>query len=164
MEKVISNEEFKEAYKNEDNIKIINSVLNRYREYLDKDSLKSCGMVGLFRCLRKHTNGRQKLTSSLYRFVRWECLEEISRKNKTIPEDYNLYAAKIINKNSKKIDEEHLNHCLKRFSKNYQNVIKDFLLENQNLKEISKKRKVKYKKLLKSMKNIMPLLGDLYHE
>lgn len=64
-----------------DNRHIITNVLKDYRSQLSEDELKTCGMMALWRCLSYHrAEFGQKLTTSLHRFVRWECDREINRR------------------------------------------------------------------------------------
>jgi hypothetical protein len=76
MKTIISSEDFDLAYKNTDNIKIIKSVCKKYSKFLDIDTLRRCGMIGLLHCMQNHDSKRQKFTTSLYRFVKWECQRE----------------------------------------------------------------------------------------
>lgn len=77
QKKEVTNQQFELAYRNEDNIKITNKVLSFYKSVLPDEVLKDCGLKGLWRCLQFHNpdNGN-KLTTSLWRFVRWECENE----------------------------------------------------------------------------------------
>ncbi len=75
--KVISEIEFNQAYKNSDNQNIIYSVLKKYSNILDADTLKTCGLNALVRCLESHSDEyKTKFTSSLYKFTMWECDRE----------------------------------------------------------------------------------------
>ena len=83
---------YNEAYKNKDNQKIIQSVLSKYRRQLDKDTLKSCGLNALWRCLQSHSdNFKTKFTSSLWRFVNWECKKELQTLARTKYKSTELY-------------------------------------------------------------------------
>jgi RNA polymerase sigma factor (sigma-70 family) len=70
----ISDEEFLNAYNDPDSRRIINSISRRFARRLSPDDLESCAQVGVFRCLRQHDPNKQRFTTSLYRFVTWECL------------------------------------------------------------------------------------------
>lgn len=75
--RVISELEFNEAYKNSDNQNIIYSVLKKYSKTLDSDTLRTCGLNALWRCLESHSDEyKTKFTSSLYKFTTWECDRE----------------------------------------------------------------------------------------
>jgi RNA polymerase sigma factor (sigma-70 family) len=81
--KVVSKDEFEVAYKNSDNQNIIKSVLKKYSRTLDYDTLLTCGLNALWRCLANHREEYgTKFTSSLYRFTKWECDREILKFKK----------------------------------------------------------------------------------
>lgn len=78
QKKTVSNEEYNIAYNNKDNQRIIKAVLFTYRGKLDEDTLKTCGLNALWRCLQNHNESfSTKFTSSLWRFVNWECKKEL---------------------------------------------------------------------------------------
>ena len=69
---------YNDAYYNIDNQKIIKAVLSTYRGRLDEDTLIDCGLNALWRCLQSHkTEFTTKFTTSLWRFVNWECKKEL---------------------------------------------------------------------------------------
>lgn len=76
--KNVSNEEFEKEYNNQDNRNIIKTVTKKYAKQLSKDSQKSCGLHGLWRCIQNHDEkyGR-KFTTSLFIHVDWECKREL---------------------------------------------------------------------------------------
>lgn len=76
QKKEVTNQQYEEAYRNEDNIKVINKVLSLYQD-LPSEVRKDCGLKALWRCLQFHEPEKgNKLTTSLWRFVRWECENE----------------------------------------------------------------------------------------
>jgi len=78
QKKLVNNQIYNDAYENLDNQKIISAVLSKYRGRLDEDTLKHCGLNALWRCLQNHNeNLGTKFTSSLWRFVHWECRKEL---------------------------------------------------------------------------------------
>lgn len=81
--KVVSNEEFETALNNKDNALLIYSITNKYRG-LDAETKRECGLTALWRALQKFdASYGQKFTSSLYRFVHWECRRFLAKvKNK----------------------------------------------------------------------------------
>ena len=77
QKKEVTNQQFEAEYKNEDNRKIINKVLSLYKGDLPDETLKDCGLNGLWRCLQFHEPSKgNKLTTSLWRFVHWACENE----------------------------------------------------------------------------------------
>lgn len=81
--RVITNEEFNIAYANEDNIKLINSFNKKFRT-LSFEEITTCGMLALWRALQDHDPLQGKFTSSLYNFMRWECLKQIQENENMV--------------------------------------------------------------------------------
>ncbi len=72
---------FEEAIKNPDNNKIMNSVIRRFNNQISGRVLEQCKMLGLWKALKSHDfSQKRKFTTSLYKFVLWECLKEIRSK------------------------------------------------------------------------------------
>src|SRR5262245_39037708 len=65
-----------------DNRNVIAAVLKQYVGKIPHDELESCGMTAMWRTLQYHQPdhpSRQKFTTSLHRFAKWECLRELRR-------------------------------------------------------------------------------------
>ena len=72
---------FEEARINIDNIKIMNSVIRRFNNQISGRVLEQCKMLGLWKALKSHDfSQKRKFTTSLYKFVLWECQKEIRSK------------------------------------------------------------------------------------
>lgn len=71
----MENNIFEEALKNKDNTKIINAVLKKFKR-IPIDERKQLGKIALWKCLKEYdtVSDRVKFTTSLFHFVRWECL------------------------------------------------------------------------------------------
>ena len=81
--KEVAEEEFKEALKNTDNMKIMNKVCSRYRATIPYDEIERCKMVALWQALKAFDpNGGRKFTSFLYNRIDWECKKQIYEINK----------------------------------------------------------------------------------
>lgn len=79
----ITNDEFKEALKNQDNMKIMNKVCSRYRATIPYDEIERCKMIALWEALKAwDENGGRKFTSFLYNRIDWECKKQIYEINK----------------------------------------------------------------------------------
>lgn len=68
-----------------DNRGILHSVSSKFVRtgQLDEDEASACEMNALWRCLSYHDDSHgQKFTTSLYRFIEWECRRERSNKKK----------------------------------------------------------------------------------
>jgi RNA polymerase sigma factor (sigma-70 family) len=82
VKRQVSDAEYADALKNPDNQGIIKGVLSIYHQHLPSDSLEDCGQVGLWRALQSHRDELgNKFTTSLYRFVTWECQRELRKLN-----------------------------------------------------------------------------------
>jgi RNA polymerase sigma factor (sigma-70 family) len=77
----VTNREYCYAYAIPENRKIIRAALQAYAGLLPEDDLSSCGMVALWRCLKKHDPAcNQRFTTSLHRFVHWECKKALRKQ------------------------------------------------------------------------------------
>lgn len=84
--KNISNKDFLAKY--EDSFETIDSVCRRFRTSLSKDVLRSCGNVGLWKCMKNFDKNKGKFSSYLYYCVFWECLLAI-REIESVTEPLN---------------------------------------------------------------------------
>jgi RNA polymerase sigma factor (sigma-70 family) len=87
----VTDEEYRLAYEGDprdpasqasaaDNRNVIAAVLKTYELKLPEDSRQDCGLIALWRALQYHDpKYRQKFTTSLHRFVHWECKRELRR-------------------------------------------------------------------------------------
>ena len=87
MKQHISNDELRQAIDDPENQDMIRRVCAYYSRTLSPDTLKACGEAAIWRCLQSHRDDMgQKFTSSLYRFIHWECLREIHNNKKQFAE------------------------------------------------------------------------------
>lgn len=78
MGKYISNDDLMAAIADPKNQQMISKVCKRYSNALAPSVLKSCGEAAVWRCLQSHIDGKgNSFTSSLYKFLHWECLREL---------------------------------------------------------------------------------------
>lgn len=141
----ISNEEFETAYSNIDNKKIINSFLKKYSNVLSYEDIYSCGMIALWKCLQLHDNTKQKFTTSLYRFMTWECMQNIVKNNKKPHISINNNQYGYLDETNLLIDD-----IIQQLDTKQQKTIKDFLY---NKKPIS----------IKSLKLVEKKIKDLVY-
>ena len=79
MKKKVTEEEFKEALENLDNIRIINSVCCKYMNIIPLDELHRCKLISLWEAMKAFDpEGGKKFTSFLYTRVDWECKKQVS--------------------------------------------------------------------------------------
>ena len=80
MSRQVSDTEFNKARK--EYLSYMKSVAQKYANALSPDMLSAAIDMALWRCLQNHKpEYGQKLSSSLYRFINWECCRAI-RENK----------------------------------------------------------------------------------
>jgi len=148
LKKPVTNEDFNKAYTNKDNRNIIYSVLSRYAKVIDKEVLESCAQMGLWRCLGQHDDSYgQKFTTSLWRFVDWECKKELRKVKREKEVGATTMAApimdmldsKILEKNSIESSEiMHVNECLDLLPKKDKEILYMYFFENRTMEEIGK--------------------------
>lgn len=81
MKRYISNTEYNRAH--DEHLKSITKFARQYSSALSKDALVAAGDMALWRCLQTYDpRFGQKVASSLYRFIRWECLRAIKENRK----------------------------------------------------------------------------------
>lgn len=82
MTRTVSDEQYRNAYDNPNNKRIIRSVCSKFRGVIPEDVLSSCGLFALWMCLENHDHRRKrKFTSSLYTIVTMYCRRELKRKH-----------------------------------------------------------------------------------
>lgn len=132
--KFVNNQIYNDAYENKDNQKIIGCVLSKYRGQLDEDTLKTCGLNALWRCLQNHeVSFATKFTSSLWRFVHWECKKELQTLARTKFKPTELFDI-AIDKPIESIFDD-IDHIL---DQEQSKIVKLRFLHRMTLKEIGK--------------------------
>jgi RNA polymerase sigma factor (sigma-70 family) len=140
----VSNEEFNAALADEDNRKIIKKVLSSFIKVIPPEELEICGNEALWRCLGYHEQGKgNKLTTSLWRFTKWECLrmlKKIRRENNkrmvnlsTIETKEKLEIPIIENQ-----DYGHLHECISLLSPLDRQLIQEYFFDRRTMHEIGK--------------------------
>ena len=133
----ISNEEFNEAFKNKDNLRIMNSVCARYRKSISYEEIERCKMISLWEALRAFDpNGGKKFTSFLYTRIDWECKRQISamqrrKKVNTLEFKESLYV--LLGDNSLEIQD-----IINKLSPKFKKVIQQRFFYRMTMEEIAK--------------------------
>lgn len=83
MSKIISNEEYEVALKNEQNMSIMNKAASTYRFSIDPDELYRCKLIALWNALKRWKPGGRNFLSFLYQRVIWECLKLLAQQRRT---------------------------------------------------------------------------------
>lgn len=79
----VSDEEYREAYYDQENLNILHKVANKYRGQLEEDQSQECIDRSLWRALQYHDNDHpsgQRFTTSLFQFASWEFNRELAKK------------------------------------------------------------------------------------
>ena len=131
----ITDEEFEEALRNKDNIRIIKSVTKKYSGQLSEDTQKSCGLHGLWRCIKNHDDSYgRKFTTSLFMHVDWECKRELCAQNRkpllSLGESDGQIESPPPNKDVSEI--------LDSLTENQKKIMHQRFFENKTLEEIGK--------------------------
>lgn len=83
----VSDVEFEAAWNNTDNRILIKSETGKYYNVLTVEERNDCGLAALWKALQYYKKKfGQKFTTSLYRFVHWECKRQIERNRKRKPQ------------------------------------------------------------------------------
>lgn len=139
----ISDEEYKQAYYNQDNIGILNNVSNKFLGQLDNDTIEECKDKSLWRALQYHNNKHesgQKFTTSLYRFAMWEFLREVD-KIKPSPQMLNIDSYDNIPSGCDDggFNNVVLKDCISKLSNEHRELIQYKFFDNMTLNEIADK-------------------------
>lgn len=148
---------------NEDNQGIIRTVANKYRSILRPEELDRCGLHGLWRALQYHQDGRgQKFTTSLYRFVDWECKKELNKSNKQ-KKTLSLDNIKIDPPYSgRSEDNEHLHECLRLLPKSESELVDMYYFRDMTLEEIGRYNKYTKEAARQKLGKAIQKLGKIY--
>lgn len=135
----VPNEELRIALQNEDNQAMIKTVTHKYRSSISQEDLHRCGLHGLWRALQYHQDGRgQKFTTSLFRFVDWECKKELKKANSQ-KKALSLEAINVeVPYFEKDDDPEHLRECLKLLPKKESQLVDMYYFRNMTLEQIGR--------------------------
>ena len=134
--KLITNEELEQAIADPANQSMIKRVCSFYSKTLSPEVLKACGEAAVWRCLQSHRDDMgQKFTSSLYRFIHWECLREVNEYKspyKELPEE-------IGSSNHDPIQSIILEECLQKLPDEARQIVVARYIENRTLADIGER-------------------------
>jgi RNA polymerase sigma factor (sigma-70 family) len=135
MNKTISDSDLREALSKSENIDMIHKVCYTYRKSLPPSVLKSCGEAAVWRCLQSHKEGMgQRFTSSLYRFLHWECLREIHQNSTKL--DTLEISEHEAPENVSMLDRLILKECLESLPETERKIVIARFIENRTLTDI----------------------------
>jgi RNA polymerase sigma factor (sigma-70 family) len=135
----ITNEEYEKAYKDRNNQNIIKAASASYTKVLDPDTLENCRMNALWRAMAYYRSDKnQKFTSSLWKFVLWECNKEL-RKTKVQLNSVQLSLLKIdCETEDQNIAKYEVQDLLLTLSKEDRGVIESYYFQKKTMEEIGR--------------------------
>ena len=128
----------------EDNVKIIHKVTAKYASAIHQDDLKTCGLNALWRTLQCHDPSyNQKFTTSLYRFVEWECQRELRRRRTkvlslTVPLDQ-ASPYEVAEDSLPSTDVELVREAISMLDEQDREIIRFHFLEGHSLRDAARK-------------------------
>lgn len=134
----IDNAEFESAYKNRDNLRIMNKVCSKYRATIPADEIERCKLISLWEAMKAYDpNGGKKFTSFLHTRIDWECkrkINEINRQKKRNGYEFqeSLY---ILYKNK---DTAEIKDILDKLPIKFQKVLDQRFFHRMTMEEIAK--------------------------
>jgi RNA polymerase sigma factor (sigma-70 family) len=140
----VTNEEFNTALADKNNSRILKKVSSKYINVIPQQELYSCALHSLWRCLSYHKDSfGQKFTTSLWRFMEWECNRELKRlqneKNKSVNISTLETKEKFDSPAKLPNDEtENLYECIDMLPDGYRTLIVEYYIERHTMEEIGK--------------------------
>lgn len=131
---MITNEIFEQYWNDPDNLKVMRSVVSRYRWAFGPEEEEEHMQMALVRCLGRHDPGRgPKFTSSLHRFTRWECLNAIRDRTPHLPR-----VGDPVDTSTGSRDEiNHVYECMDMMDAGERDLIVRYYLEDESLRELA---------------------------
>lgn len=134
--KQISNVELEQAIADPENQSMIRRVCSYYTKTLSPETLKACGEAAVWRCLQSHRDDMgQRFTSSLYRFLHWECLREVNSLQGHI---YKEWIETVDEKQKEPIESLMLQEYLAILPNDAREIVVARYIENRTLADIGK--------------------------
>lgn len=135
---LITNEDFEAALEDIDNKRIMRAACKKYKPYLDADTLHGCRIIGLWKCLKKQSDGEAKFTTRLFNYVKWECQKELVRNNKSSATSLEVCGVTVYAKPQENTRLSHVFECMDKMSEEEQELIRYRYVEGMTLKEIGR--------------------------
>jgi RNA polymerase sigma factor (sigma-70 family) len=132
----VTNEEFKKAWADENNRKIVSAVSRKFK-IIPYEDRKSFELICVWKTLAQHVEGKgNKFTTSLWTISNWEFLREYKQiakrsKIKTVSlEKFQILA------DEEDCTLEHLKECINLLPTSHQEILTLYLLERNTMQEI----------------------------
>lgn len=178
MKKKVSDEDFVKAFgqldtpiekmtkEQRDNHKLMRSITNKYSNILNEEEIYSCMMRATLRCLEHHENDKgNKFTTSLYRFIKWECNRELAKKFKETNNQFvsiNEFDNFDCQAEEESDDISSLRECISLLSITDQELIKDYYFDRYTMEEIGKKHNYTKEAARQKINKALVKLKELY--
>ena len=157
--RTIGDEEFDVAWKDTNNIKIINKVCSKYSKIIPRDELDRCKLIALWEALKAYDPEKgQKFTSFLYNRIDWECkkqLYDINKRNRQ--KKYN--AALHFSEDANEIE---INDVIEKLHPRLSKVIYQRFFERLTMEEIAKENDYSRETARRYILNALEKLKDIY--
>jgi DNA-directed RNA polymerase specialized sigma24 family protein len=123
-----------------DNRFVMRSVVSKHQPAIAKDERDGVMHRALWRCLQNHQTGRQKFTTSLHQFTRWECERLTRDRRKSRAKTVALTPAVadgLVARREFDEDLAHVQECIEKLPYKWQrDLIRQYYLEGMNLTEL----------------------------
>lgn len=165
MKKKITNDEFNTAYIDINNKKIINKVAQKYKKYIPRDEIKTCGMMALWKSLEKFNPERgRKFTSFLYNMMNFECMAWLNKDSK-YKQKINKYLQSPFNFISDSINcnsYNEFNDLISILPKNLATIVELRIIYNMSFEEIGVINKFSHETARRKLKEAYDKLKNEY--
>lgn len=155
MKRTVENDEFEKALQNNDYINIMNNASKRFKNQIDKDSLKSCHMNALWKALAAFDPDRNvKFTTFLHKGVFIECMKEIKILNKS-----KIFNKKLHNNLPQNFKHEEILELQDELdNKEDFDLLVDRFVGNMTINELAKSRNINREKIRKKIHSLVAKL------
>lgn len=178
MRTEISNEEFVKVFghldtpmdkltkEQQDNHKTMRKVTNKYTSILDEEEIKSCMLQATLRCLKHHEENRgNKFTTSLWRFITWECKREASKKYKALqnkPISMDDFKNFDVPGDKEGEEIENIRDCISLLPDNDKQLIQEYYFDKRTMEEIGTAHNYTKEAARQKIKKAVSKLKELY--
>ena len=159
----VSNQDFESSLRNRSYQRVLRTVKERFLSSLTKDELEHCGRIALWLALRDHDSAHpsgQKFTTTLFRFMKWEC-QRLIRRHKREKRCFYIDGDKVPTQKPSRNLDIHANLSL--LSEELKDLIIGYYFQKKTLRELALETGYSTegcrKKLKKAIKNLKILYG-----
>ena len=155
----VGNDEFDEALKDLNNVKIINKVCSKYARTIPRDELERCKLIALWEAMKAYDPEKgQKFTSFLYNRIDWECKKQLYDINKRKRQrKYNPDLHYIDVKN-----EVDIRDVIQKLHPRYRTVVYQRFFERLTMDEIAKRNNYSRETARRYILHALEKLKDIY--